>query len=609
MAAGGKHLKKPPEGSPVLFALMLIVVVPAVVLADQWGAGSAGIIGGLTGLFSLVVFMGGSLRADLRVVAVMAPLLVFAAAVPRLVAESSRPAAIAVVVLLGFVAALLPVLGPRFANAGMGLGMTTVFSYGYAPQGGADHRQVLAAAVAGVAVALALRLLMSAGDPSKPTREQVAEVLVSDDPTTATSQAFGMWLDDGRPRWLADVLAASSRYRADLHIAERSGTVPADDVAALHDRAQRLSDQIKAKPGKERDTADPEDAASQQAPVPEHAGLAAASRALDDIEQAVRQRDTTPVQIAHDQRHQLKGALLHPSDRVQSIQLRHALRMALGLLLMLIITSGLDRGDPLVSTVLLATFSILQASWRDTLTKATNKIIGVASGSIAVAVILLVVPERFLVAIAAVSLCLGLWYIVSRPALGYGFMVVVSVGFNAVSRDLDPVNLLLQYVGLTAAAVVVGLVVGFAVVPAFRAPPLRGRIQSATEATAAALRASSNGSAPALPDHAALQRQAAQKQEELVPDHDHLDDAQLDQLDRLRTSLQDLTALSEVTRLDPAALDRVVRALSPVGAPVPALDDGLAGAPAQEASSMALDLAQQAGDAERALLRTLPATV
>ncbi|MCD9199761.1 FUSC family protein [Aeromicrobium wangtongii] len=607
MAAGGKHLKKPPKGSPMLFALMLIVVVPAVVLADEWGAGSAGIIGGLTGLFSLVVFMGGSLRADLRVVTVMAPLLVFAAAVPRLVAESSRPAAIALVVLLGFVAALLPVLGPRFANAGMGLGMTTVFSYGYAPQGGADHRQVFAAAVAGVAVALALRLLMSAGDPSKPTREQVAEVLVSDDPTTATSHAFGMWLDDGRPRWLADVLDASSRYRADLHIAERSRTVPADDVVALHDRARRLSDQIKAKPGKK--PADPEDAASPQAPVPEHAGLAAASRALDDIEQAVRQRDTTPVQIEHDQRHQLKGALLHPSDRVQSIQLRHALRMALGLLLMLIITSGLDRGDPLVSTVLLATFSILQASWRDTLTKATNKVIGVASGSIAAAVILLVVPERFLVAIAAVSLCLGLWYIVSRPALGYGFMVVVSVGFNAVSRDLDPVNLLLQYVGLTAAAVVVGLVVGFAVVPAFRAPPLRGRIQSATEATAAALRASSNGSAPARPDHAALQRQAVQKQEELVPDHDHLDDAQLDQLDRLRTSLQDLTALSEVTRLDPAALDRVVRALSPAGAPVPALDDGRAGAPAQEASSMALDLAQQAGDAERALLRTLPATV
>lgn len=41
---------------------MLLVVVPSVLLADEWGAGSAGIIGGLTGLFSLVVFQGSRRR-------------------------------------------------------------------------------------------------------------------------------------------------------------------------------------------------------------------------------------------------------------------------------------------------------------------------------------------------------------------------------------------------------------------------------------------------------------------------------------------------------------------------------------------------------------------
>jgi hypothetical protein len=170
------------------------------------GAGAAGIIGGLTGLFSLVAFMGGPLRADLRIAAVLGPLLVVAAAVPRLVAEASRPAAMALVVLLIFVAGLLPLLGPRFGNAGMGLGMTTVFGYGYAPVGGADHQQVVAAAVAGVAVALLLRTLMGISDPSKPTRDQVAEVLVADDPSAASATAFGTWLSDGKQGWLADAL-------------------------------------------------------------------------------------------------------------------------------------------------------------------------------------------------------------------------------------------------------------------------------------------------------------------------------------------------------------------------------------------------------------------
>ncbi|MGO1342186.1 MAG: hypothetical protein ACTMID_10880, partial [Cellulosimicrobium funkei] len=131
-----------PRGSPMLIVLMIIVVLPSVLLADSWGAGAVGIIGGLTGLFSLVAFMGGPLRADLRVVAVLGPLLVVAAAVPRLLAETSRPAAVALVVVLGFVAALFPLLGERYATVGLGLGMTTVFGYGYAPQGGADHRQV-----------------------------------------------------------------------------------------------------------------------------------------------------------------------------------------------------------------------------------------------------------------------------------------------------------------------------------------------------------------------------------------------------------------------------------------------------------------------------------
>ncbi|MGW6006569.1 FUSC family protein [Oerskovia enterophila] len=599
-SSGKAEAPERPPGSPMLIVLMIVVVLPSVLLADAWGAGPVGIIGGLTGMFALVAFMGGPLRADLRIAAVMGPLLIFAAAVPRLVAETSRPAAIALVVVLVFVAALLPLLGPRFGNAGMGLGMTTVFGYGYAPMGGADHRQVIAAAVAGVAVALVLRILMGISDPSKQTREQVAAVLVADDPSAATATAFSTWLSDGRQRWLASALEGASRFRLALHTADLMAAGGPDDPA-LRERAHELAEEMKAKPRR-----DEPGKAPLPAPAVAEAPFTEASQALDSVEQAIRKRDTTTVRLDRDRRHQLQDAVLHPAARLQSIQVRHAFRTALAVLLMLLITSGLERGDPLVSTALLTTFSILQASWSDTVTKTRNKIIGLASGSLTVAVVLLVVPSRYLTLVAVVALCLGLWYIVTRPALGGAFMVVVSVGFNSVTRDLNAVDLLAQYVGLTLSAVLVGVVLGFTVIPGFRPPPLRRRIESATDATATALRASSARTGPQQPEEVALLRDAVRLQDELVPDRDQLDDRQLAELDTLRNGLRDLTVLADAAQLNRSELDQVLQALGPDDPPVGNEPDGTAPESPGAASSTLWDLAQQAGSAERYLLRTLP---
>ncbi|MFF2620755.1 FUSC family protein [Oerskovia jenensis] len=601
--SGRAGAPKRPPGSPMLIVLMIVVVLPSVLLADAWGAGPVGIIGGLTGMFALVAFMGGPLRADLRIAAVMGPLLIFAAAVPRLVAETSRPAAIALVVVLVFVAALLPLLGPRFGNAGMGLGMTTVFGYGYAPTGGADHRQVIAAAVAGVAVALVLRILMGISDPSKQTREQVAAVLVADDPSAATATAFSTWLSDGRQRWLADALEGASRYRLALHTADLLAAGSPDDTA-LRERAHELAEEMKAKTRRGNPVTAP-----LPAPAVAEAPFTDASRALDSVEQAIQKRDTTAVTLDRDRRHQLQDAVLHPAARLQSIQVRHALRTALAVLLMLLITSGLERGDPLVSTALLTTFSILQTSWSGTVAKTRNKIIGLVSGSLTVAVVLLVVPSRYLTLVAVVALCLGLWYIVTRPALGSAFMVVVSVGFNSVTRDLNAVDLLAQYVGLTLSAVLVGVVLGFAVIPGFRPPPLRRRIESATEATAAALRASSARTGPQRPEEVALLRDAVRLQDELVPNRDQLDDRQLAELDTLRNGLRDLTVLADAAQLKRSELDQVLQALSPDDPAGGNEPDGTAPETSGAPSSTLWDLAQQAGSAERYLLRTLPESV
>ncbi|MCD4527117.1 FUSC family protein [Nocardioides sp. cx-173] len=599
---------KRPGGSPVVILLMVIVLVPAILLADTFDAGPAAIIGGLVALFSLIAFMGGPLRADLRTAALMVPLLLLGAVVPRLLSDVWRPAAIALVVVICFVAALLPRLGSRFDHAGLGLGMTTLYAYAYATHGAADHRQVIAAAVAGVVVALALRLLLGISDPSKPTRDQVADVLVADDAAAATTTAFDTWLSDGRQRWLATALEGASQYRLALCAGEVTASARPEEAAALRSRAADLAKQLRDKHAPGAD-ADPGITRGVSTSPTTGEPLDRAAAALDTVAQAVRERDTSAVALDRGSRHALRDAVLHPSARLRSIQVRHALRTAFGLLVILVLTASLGPGDPLVASVLMTTFMILQASWRDTLGKARAKIIGLVVGSAAVAVILLVVPERYLMAIAAVSLALGLWYITTRPALGNAFMVVVSVGINAATRDLDAGDLLVQYVALTACAVAVGVALGFTVVPAFRPAPLRERVVSATEATEDVLRAAANGSTSSAPAFVALQRDAAQKQDELVPDRDHLDERQLAELDRLRSGLRDLTTLVDTDSLDHPSLSRTATMLQSADGAADGPTDGAARLPATNGASSTLwDLVEQTGAAERYLLRTLPSS-
>ncbi|MEK8227418.1 hypothetical protein NKG05_16915 [Oerskovia sp. M15] len=270
------------------------------------GAGPVGIIGGLTGMFALVAFMGGPLRADLRIAAVMGPLLIFAAAVPRLVAETSRPRRS----LSSWCSCSWPHFSParptlrqRGDGAGDDHGVRLRLrtdGWGRSSAGDRGGRR-------GVAVALILRILMGISDPSKQTREQVAAVLVADDPSAATATAFSTWLSDGRQRWLADALEGASRYRLALHAADLAATGGPDD-AALRGRAHELAEEMKAKPRRDKPVKAPlasPASAVAEAPSP-------TPRALDSVEQAIQKRDTTKVTLDRDRRHQLQDAVLHP---------------------------------------------------------------------------------------------------------------------------------------------------------------------------------------------------------------------------------------------------------------------------------------------------------
>ncbi|MDA3642637.1 hypothetical protein LZ318_39065 [Saccharopolyspora indica] len=581
----------PAKGSPLLLVLFAVVLAPTFLIGYAVGAGSASVVGGFVAMYSLIAFLGGPLRADLRLAAALSPLLLFAAIVPRLLGEISRPAAIAVIVLIVFVAALLPLRGPRFVTVGLGLGMVALFAYGMALIGPAGPWQVVVAAVTGVVIAVVLRVLLGIGDPSKATREKIADVLDAEAPALTT--AFDTWLADGRRRWLGIALGAASRYRLALHSAEavqRAGQVEASDeeLVALRTRAHELAELLRAKkPG----------------PAPQvEAGAAAvefgseASAALDAVERAITERDTSRVALPD----RLRTSVLRPSVRLRSIQVRHAVRTAFGLLLILVITSYLPAGDPLVATALMTTFGILQASWRETLIKARPRVVGLVAGAALAVVIILVVPAPHLPVVALTALVIALWNMMSRPSLAYTFMVVVTVGFNTSLRHTDPVHTLVEYAVLTLTAALIGVLVGFAVVPGLRPEPLRHRIVAARTTTARALRAMTE------PGHdtetLVLHREAARARVELTPDREKLDDDQLAELDRFRAALRDLSMLGTTAALGRSTdVERLKAALDALEVPAPADDESPTGL-----ESILAGLADQVRTTEAQLLATLP---
>ena len=578
---------------------LLLAVVPTLGLGRLLDIGPVAIVGGLVAFFSSMALTGGSLRGDLRLAAMLSPLVLVAAIVPRLLGEWWRPAAIVLVVVIILLVSLLPLLGQRYSAVGTGLGMATLFAYGYVPSGSAEVGQTIAAGVLGLAVAVAVRTLRGLRDPSGPTRSGVAGLLVDDDPSLGP--AFSTWLRDGRQRWLGDVLDGAVRYRFALRAAEvgREEQSIAPAVTHLRERAGRLAERVRER--------HPSTGSDDESPSPDLSGSTSLQRAaagLDQVERALAHRDTSPVDVEDDRWRRVREMSRHPLETLGTVQGRHAVRTSVGIALMLGVTAALPRDDVLVTTALMATFSILQASWRDTFAKARARVAGLVVGAAAVVVVVQVVPHRYLTAVAGVSLVVGLWHFASRPAVSAACMVLVSVGFKSSSRDLDVLDLLVEYAALTAIAVVIGLAIGFVVVPALRPAPLPERVADAVDATVELLRATLTARGPASPALVTARRRASRRQDELVPHDDRLDDDQLAALDRLRTGLKDVNVLAVAVMGDDDAVRTAMEWLRPGSSGVPAGAD-LDPDPASPHGAILTGLAEQAGLDARTVLDSL----
>ncbi len=333
------------KGSPELIVLMVVVVGPSFLIGQQFGAGSAAIIGGFVALFSLISSMGGSLRANLRRFAFVGPLVATGTIIPRLVSEVSRPAAIVLATLVVLGAGLLPLRNRRYESTALGIGMGTLLGYAM-PIGTVTAAQLGGAAGAGLIVALAMLVLSGLKDPSGPTRAALAGLL--DEETDDFATAFDAWQSDSSPRWLGTVLRSAGNYRIARRVVART---PDPDgrialwLAAVGHRPgvgdRRVDPQQGPHIPRRCSTSSTAGIDTTEPDVDRPQAVAEMFAALDEAESADRDRDTEPVEVAGLLKARITADSIRATVGHGAVQLRHALRAAAAVLVAFLVSLAL----------------------------------------------------------------------------------------------------------------------------------------------------------------------------------------------------------------------------------------------------------------------------
>jgi hypothetical protein len=467
---------------------MLVVIAAAAGLGVLVGLGGAAVLAALSAMFCMMAAFGGTLRADLRLLAWFGPLLIVVVGGLKSLAAVAPWPAIALVTVIVFVVGLLPVLGARFITVGMGLGMASTFACGFQLAGPFTLVQDFAGPAVAVVVVVAVRVLLGMKDPEAAVRTALSGAL-SGGPGAAGDSALQQWHADGPRAWTTSVLGGTLRYHNAVRVLNtRRGqlTGPAvaelDQVlAAANEEALRLAEQVAAPT--------PADAAERVRRVEPRVALPGATRelvtsvwlGLESVQSAAANRDRTDVPMpAYFGRDQLETSL-RGALNWDSAQLRHAVRCALGMLLALSL-SMLWASSPLRLSFLLAVFAIMQPQLQDSIRVARQRAYGSLAGAAALAMVIVLVdlPQTALVPIGIGAMLVGMLFFMQRnPIVFNACTVLMSVGLNVNMRHLEVRTTLLQYLGMMALAVAIALVFGFVAVPGVPKPTVATRFNDA----------------------------------------------------------------------------------------------------------------------------------
>lgn len=471
--------------------LMLLVIVAAAGLGAAAGMGAATVLAALPAMFCLMAAFGGTLHGDLRLLAWFGPLLVLVVGGMKWLAGVAEPVAVVLVTALVFVAGMLPVLGTRYITVGMGLGMAASFGYGFQLTGVVTPLQDFAAPAISVAVVVITRVLMGVKDPDAPLRGAFAGLLAGGD-VKAFEHARAVWRAD-RPRvWTDRAFGGIVQFQNAVQVLRtRRPVLSVSDraeVDRLLEAADREAGRLAAELTAPAAQVDPAVRVSHQhpaQPLPGATGALVTSvwLGLEAVAAASRNRDRTRIALAGQVDREELWTALRGALSWRSVHLRHAVRCAVGMLIAVLVSLGFGT-NPLRLSFLMAVFAIMQPQLQDTIAKAKQRAIGAVAGAagLALLIVLLELPNSALVPIGVVALLVGfLFFMQKNPVVFNACIVLMSVGMNVNMRHLELRSTLLEYLGLVALAVVIGLVVGFVAVPWL---PRRGLGERFVEAVA-----------------------------------------------------------------------------------------------------------------------------
>lgn len=465
----------------------LVLLVVVAVLGVLFGLGNSAVLGGTVATFLMAAAFGGSLYSDLRLMGWFGPALVLEVGLISLLNGPVPLAADLLVVLAVFVAGLLPVLGPRFAPVAAGLGIAAVFARATSSSG-TTAVQAFGAPALALVVVIALRVLAGRSDPTGPVRAAVADALVDLSPTVGENAARAV--DAHHPsRWITEAATGLARYRAAAVLlsarrARLDGTA-ADEVdrhrTVAATEACRLATAVR---GTHRPDALPpvrHDHPSAALPGATERLVEILWQGLERVRVACAGRDATavdrpPLPLRPSVPDVLRGEL-----RWGSLQLRHAVRVALGMGVALAFLRF--QGTPFGVTFLLATYTTMQPTWMDSARKAGERVLGTLIGAAAVGgVVWLDLPQAALTGLGAVGLVIGYYFQRSRPVAGNAGLTFMSVAVTSLTRSLNPAEAVVLCLEVSAFGIAIGLVFGFVAVPGIRRRSPRERLADAVAA-------------------------------------------------------------------------------------------------------------------------------
>jgi uncharacterized membrane protein YccC len=392
------------------------------------------------------------------------PIFILAVGGVHFLTTASPWGAIPVIVVMVFIAGLLPAFSPRYTTVGSAFVLGVLIGFGLQLPNNLPVLHIFGAIAVAVVVIALMRLILGWRDPSLITRQVIARVLTDTD-MGSIDTAWKTLRAVHAKQWMSEALSGAEAYSvARLILTTRLEQMSQADALRIRSildqadqEARELVGLIEAKKAPPAPVPPPRTGEASAGELADDLQNVVASlwRSLERVRLAVLRRDRTPATIS-----KLPGTSFSETCRAlvswDSIILRQALRSALVVLIALVIVS-LNRGNPLNVAFLTITFAIIQPTWQDTAANALQQIAGAIFGVGIAAGLALLVPPTILLLLALVAFFFAFPFMLKNRTISYAMLAVQVLLLSIATKSLPASTGLLEYLLYIVVAAMIAL--------------------------------------------------------------------------------------------------------------------------------------------------------